>query len=75
MPHFVGAKTSVSVQRVWRTMGGADLGGGATLATHGDAGWEPSAPAAPAAARLARARRSRLWLARLPGDAAPRAVC
>ena len=37
LPHFVGANTSVSVQRVWGTMGGADLGGGATLATHGDA--------------------------------------
>jgi hypothetical protein len=74
LPHFVGANTSVSVQRVWRKIGGADLGGGATLATHGDAG--KSVPAAPAATRLARLRWSRLWLAQPPrGDVPPRAVC
>mgnify|MGYP003314323534 CR=1 FL=1 len=31
----MGANTSVSVQRVCGTMGGADLGGGATLVVHG----------------------------------------
>ena len=68
LPHFVGANTLPGPARVAQR-GGADLGGGATLATPATPvknRAREKAPAASAATRLAGLRWSRLWLVQPP---------